>query len=170
MKIKEYVKKLNSFVIRNRVKDSSDITWEKGADGVRAFLANTQPISGGGGSTSEYNGYFKVKKYTEDEVDTYWVINGADEDAVNAGVVTVGITNLNCISQDVADVDGVGVIYIRIFYDQLLEEYDYEFLFATTLPSVEQEVFIALATVSATGVIGQQWTDGTINLNGQYVT
>lgn len=57
MKIKEWVQLTNDWFKKNSVKDSSDIIWEKGVDGVRAFLANQQPISGGGVIGGLFYGY-----------------------------------------------------------------------------------------------------------------
>lgn len=121
--------------------------------------------AGGGSVSTEYMGYFKVKKYTEDGEDTYWVVNGADPDALICGSFTAGSSNISCDSEMVA-VSGAGVVYLRIYYD---EEYLYEFGFASTLPSADDEIYITLASISADGTPAQVWTDGAITyLNGSY--
>ena len=86
------------------------------------------------------------------------------------GSFTAGNQNVSCISEEVAGVSGAGVIYIRIFWDDGLEEYDYEFGFAEVLPSEEQEIYITLASLSSSEALSQVWTDGEILfINGAYV-
>jgi hypothetical protein len=56
--IQEWVEDANDYLNRTKVKDSSDIVWERGADGVSAFLVNTVGNVGGGSPVS-YK-YFRI--------------------------------------------------------------------------------------------------------------
>ena len=116
-----------------------------------------------GSGTTEYNGYFKVIQSGENLVK---VVNGANEPAAICGSFTAGSSNISCTATELTT-SGAGVVHLRIYYDS---GYHYEFGFASTLPSVLQEIYIALASISADGIPAQVWTDGAINLNGQYVT
>jgi hypothetical protein len=116
----------------------------------------------GGGATSDYSGYFTVISI---DAETVKVVNGADEESTICGSFTAGSSNVSCIAEEIA-VSGSGVVYLRIFYTA---SYQYAFGFAAILPSVDQEIYIALASIDD-GTPAQVWTDGAITyLNGSYV-
>ena len=136
------------------------ITIENGV--IRCTL---QPGGGFGGyaeDAAEYNGYFKVVPSTTGMVK---VVDGADVTSTTCGSFTVGSSNITCTATEVS-VSGPGVVYLRIYYRT---SYYYAFGFAETLPSVNQEIYITLASI-ADGVPAQVWTGGAITyLNGSYV-
>jgi hypothetical protein len=145
------------------IPDNVTIFGTPTANGI-VLSAKVQGGGIGSGSSSAYSGYFAVIK-TETGVK---VINGADATSTTCGSFTAGSSNISCDATELA-FTGSGVVYLAIWYDDGLEDYDYEFGFAATLPSVDQEIYRTLASV-ADGVPSQVWMDGAMtDLNGSYV-
>lgn len=116
----------------------------------------------GGGAGSEYNGYFTVISSGTGKVK---VVNGADATSATCGSFTAGSSNVSCTATELS-VSGSGVVYLRIYYTT---SYQYEFAFAATLPSVQQEIYRTLATINTDGVPSQVWTGGAMtDLNSSY--
>lgn len=175
MNIKDYIQKLNTWRKSMTPLDSEYVTWEKGAGGIRPIVDREAIIDGINASgLTDYAGYFTIIPFDVD-IGTIMVVNGSDRENATCGTFIAGEFTVECDATEIA-VSGDGYVYIRIFYDSDLEEYDYEFLFDTTIPTVLQEVNIELANISAPvspaliGKINQTWQDNQINLNGQYVT
>jgi hypothetical protein len=85
--IQEWVEDANDYLNRTKVKDSSDIVWERGADGVSAFLVNTVggDGSGSGGSSISLQ-QFKITDtsvYDEDGIITTCKIKIIDQRVLN---------------------------------------------------------------------------------------
>lgn len=125
-------------------------------------------ISGGGiggGAASDYSGYSGYFTVISSGTGKVKVVNGADEESTICGSFTAGSSNVSCIAEEIA-VSGSGVVYLRIFYTA---SYQYAFGFAAILPSVDQEIYIALASIDE-GTPAQVWTDGAMtDLNRSYV-
>lgn len=165
MNIKDYVANNNLWRSSMTPLDSDYVTWEKSAGGIRPCVNREAIIDGinASGLASVYNGCFKVIQ--ADTVDWYAIVDGNDLTSLICGYFIAGST-YQC-DYDEVEATGAGVIYIRIYFDTT---YKYQFIFSATVPTTVQEVFIPLASIYADKTIGQAWTDGTINLNGQHVT
>jgi hypothetical protein len=147
---------LHELILKNKVLAGSNTQIEDIGSGRRV---HAQP--GGGSGSAAYSGYFTVINSGENLAK---VVNGADITNVVCGSFTAGSSNISCAATELT-ITGDEVVYIRIYWD---DEYKYEFGVAETLPSVDQEIYITLASIDADGNISQVWTDGTINLNGKY--
>jgi hypothetical protein len=166
---KECCKYLFELIGRNKVLAGENTIIEDTGSGIRVHSQ-----ASGSGSGTEYNGYFKVTYYPDE--DAYWIEDGADPDGEFAGYIQVGEQNIHCVSEPVA-ASGAGSFYVNVFYDADAELYDYEYAFEATIPSTPQEVNTELAALTAPvapateGNLTQRWTAGAItNINGAYVT
>lgn len=173
---KSCCKYLFELIGRNKVLAGENTIIEDTGSGIRVHAQ-----AGGSGSGS-YNGYFCVQYLTDEngENGAYWIIDGEDPDGAYAGYIQVGSQNIHALSKKVNGVTGAGSFYVRVFWDEDLGEdgeYNYEYKFAATIPSVDQEVNTELSSLAApvapatVGNLTQRWKSGAINnINGAYVT
>lgn len=134
-------------------------------DNGKRISCTVEPVNGGGSASVEYKGYFKV--VAGDTEGTIKIINGADEESSIAGIFSTGGQNIGCPVAELT-VDDAGVVYAHSWFEE--GEYHVEFDSDTTLPSVEREVFIPLASIDAYLFPAQVWTGGAINMDGKLVT
>lgn len=131
---------------------------------LQALLKEIEQAVSAPAGSSDYNGYFKVVKVSDNSVK---VINGNDPTSPKCGLVQVGSQNIE-LDAVILAISGTGHAYCRIYHDGT--EYKAVLDSASFVPSVAKEVYIDLATYDATANPAQVWDKGAIDINGGYVT